>query len=118
MHTERPSYTNHHLLPVVIQPHEERRLAHVHVVRGVDDLDVSDVPQLLQDGVIALAAVVLDDLRRGRLLTREAAAGEVGTDVADAHRGGHDVDRPAVHQDGVVRVVDDRLEEFQIGVFM
>lgn len=79
LHTERPPYADHHLLPVIIQSHEERRLADVHVVRRVDDLDVPDVPQLLQDGVVALAAVVLDDLRGDRLLARKAAAGEVGT---------------------------------------
>lgn len=89
------------------------------MVGGVDDLDVSQTRQFLESCIVAPAAVVVDDLRWVGLLARQAAATvEVGAETAQAHRRRHHVDGPAVGADREVGVVDDRLEELQVGAFV
>lgn len=62
LHAQRAAYADHDLLLRIIDGHKERRLTHIHVVGGVHDVDVAQLQCLLQCGVVAVAAIVLDHL--------------------------------------------------------
>lgn len=62
LHAKGTTYADHNRPMCVVDGHKEGRLAHIHVIGGVNDIDVAQLERLLQRCIVAQAAIVLDNL--------------------------------------------------------